>query len=359
MPRPTCIKIDTAALAHNLAEVKRYAKDRAVIAMVKANAYGCGLAAVVSALEKDIAIFGVACMDEALAIRALGIRRDCLLLQGVFSPEEYRVAVKQNFQCVVHQASQLRWLLDNRLENRIRIWLKVNTGMNRLGFLPHEVYEVAAALQSCPWVDGNIGLMTHLACADEPQHPDNQHQIQRFFDLDLPAMTFTRSIANSGAIMAIPDAHADMVRPGIMLYGVSPWPHQTGQQLGLKPVMQFLSAISAIHHCPAGVSIGYGRAFVTRQPSVIGIIPVGYGDGYPRHIATNTPVWVNGRLAPIVGRVSMDMLSIDLTGHPGAAAGDVVELWGQNLAVETIAHCAGTIAYELLCQYKPRVKECG
>ncbi|WP_238584263.1 alanine racemase, partial [Legionella lansingensis] len=301
--------------------------------------------------------FGVACLEEALAIRALGVRGECVLFQGIFSPEELQLVSTHRLQCVIHQPHQLQWLLANPLPNRIKVWVKVNTGMHRLGFPPQDIYEVMTALTNCPWVDSEIGLMTHLACADEPTDPSVQKQLRMFRELDLPPVKIIKSISNSAAILALPDTHEDVVRPGIMLYGVSPFADKTGQELGLMPVMRFVSAISAIHHYPAHVRVGYGGIWQTTRPSIIGVVAVGYGDGYPRHVAPNTPVWLNGFRVPIVGRVSMDMLTVDLTDVPLVKIGDPVELWGQHIPVESIASSARTIAYELLCQFSPRVRQ--
>jgi alanine racemase len=356
MSRPTGVFIDTHALVHNLNQVKRQAPGKKIIAMVKANAYGCGLSAVVPALQDQVDAFGVACLEEAIAIRKLGSTRDCVLIQGVFSAEELLQAAELNCQCVLHQPHQLRWLLDNPLPNKIRVWVKVNTGMNRLGFLPKDVYEVLSALKSCSWVDETIGLMTHFACADEPGNPENQRQLRLFQELQLPQMVLIKSLANSAAILTLPEAHADVVRPGIMLYGVSPFPEKTGRELGLLPVMHFRSAISAIQHYPSGASVGYSGTWQAPRPSIIGVVASGYGDGYPRHIAPNTPVWIKGYQAPIVGRVSMDMLTVDLSDCPNVAVGDTVELWGNHIPIETVAKSAGTIGYELLCQFIPRAK---
>lgn len=355
--RPTRVQIDATSLLHNLNFIKRCAPDSKVIAMVKANAYGCGLSAVVPVLEGQVYAFGVACLEEAMAIRALGVRSDCVLFQGIFSPDELQLVSAHRLQCVIHQPHQLRWLLANPLPNKIKIWVKVNTGMHRLGFPASDVDDVINALTQCPWVDEEIGLMTHLASSDEPDNPSNENQLRTFKDLHLPDVRLVKSISNSAAILALPDTHADIVRPGIMLYGVSPFANQIGQELGLMPVMRFVSAISAMHHYPAQARVGYGGTWQTSRPSVIGVVAVGYGDGYPRHIAQNTPVWVNGSEVPIVGRVSMDMLTVDLTHCPGVQIGDPVELWGQHIPVESIALSAGTIAYELLCQFSPRVKQ--
>jgi alanine racemase len=353
--RPTCVQIDKEALLHNLAQVKHYAPGKKIIAMVKANAYGCGLKAVAPILSKEVSAFGVACLEEAIAIRNFGLTSECILFQGIFSADELPKVSQYRLQCVVHQSYQLKWLLANPLPNKIKVWVKVDTGMHRLGFPPEQVYDVIDALQHCPWVDLEIGLMTHLACADEPSNPANYEQLTLYHELKLPEGKFITSIANSAAIIAIPKAQADVVRPGIMLYGVSPFFNQTAEQLGLKPVLSFVSAVSAIHYYPADVPIGYGGTWRIKRPSIIGVVTVGYGDGFPRHISSNTLVWINGFYVPIVGQVSMDMLTIDLTDCPGVKIGDLVELWGKNIPLETIARSANTIPYELLCQLSPRV----
>ncbi|STX28671.1 alanine racemase [Legionella beliardensis] len=355
MTRPTYVQIDKEALLHNLAEIKHYAPGKKIIAMVKANAYGCGLQAVVPVLDGQVYAFGVACAEEAIAIRKLGIASECILFQGIFSADELIAVSQYRLQCVIHQAQQLQWLLANPQPHKIKVWVKINTGMHRLGFAPEQVYSVVEALQNCPWVDAEIGVMTHLACADEPTNPVNQVQLARYHKLKLPAGKFIKSIANSAAIIAIPEAQAEVVRPGIMLYGVSPFLDKSAAQLGLKPVLTFVSAISAIHHYPAGVPIGYGGIWRTKRPSIIGVVAVGYGDGFPRHISSEAHVWINGFVAPIVGRVSMDILTIDLTDYPHAKIGDAVELWGKNIPVESVAKSANTIPYELLCQLSPRV----
>lgn len=324
--------------------------------MVKANAYGCGLSTVVPTLAPHVNAFGVACLEEALAIRALGVASDCVLFQGIFTADEIPVVAKNQFQWVLHQPQQLRWLLDTPLENKVKVWVKVDTGMHRLGFKPAELFGVLSALAACPWIDSPVGLITHLACADDPDNLSNQNQLNIYKALQLPTIKLVNSIANSAAILALPDAHAEVVRPGIMLYGVSPFAEQTGREQGLIPVMRFVSAISAIHHYPAGVSVGYGGTWKTPRPSIIGVVAAGYGDGYPRHISASTPVWVDGRQVPIVGRVSMDMLTVDLTAYPGVEEGAPVELWGEHIPVETVAKSAGTIPYELLCHFSPRVR---
>ena len=356
MTRPSRIYIDATALLHNLNCVKQYAPRQKIIAMVKANAYGCGLSTVVSVLDGYVNAFGVACIEEAYELRQKGSRADCILFQGVFSADELSAAVALNLQCVVHQNRQLQWILDMPLASKIKVWIKVDTGMHRLGFDPVEVPQVIKALKACPWIDDEIGVMTHFACADEPGHEYNQYQFEKMMALAYLNGNIVRSMANSAAIMALSKTHADAVRPGLMLYGVSPFANKTGSDLGLKPVMRLTSVISAIHHYPPNEPIGYGASWKSRASSVIGIIPVGYGDGYPRCIASNTPVWINGMTVPIVGRISMDMLTVDLTGCENAAIGDAVELWGIHVPVEVVAKSAGTIPYELLCQISSRVR---
>ncbi len=357
MTRPTRVYIDAHALLHNVCCVRRLAPGKKIIAMVKANAYGCGVPAVVPVLNGQVDAFGVACLEEAITLRKLGSRTDCILFQGVFSSEELLSVVQYDVQCVIHQQQQLAWLLATPLSKKIKVWIKVNTGMNRLGLPPENVAEVASALLSCPWVDDEIGLIGHFASADQPELFINQEQIRVFNALNLPEANFIRSMANSAAIISLSDSHADAVRPGIMIYGVSPFANQTGRSLGLLPVMHFQSIISAIHRLPANSPVGYGRIWQSDAPAIIGVVPVGYGDGYPRHIAENTPAWVNGVICPIVGRVSMDTLTVDLTHHPDAKLGDPVELWGKKIAVETVAASSKTSPYELLCQVSPRVRE--
>ena len=353
MSRPTRFIMNQHALVHNLNRVKALAPGKKIIAMVKANAYGCDLHQVVPVLDGMVDAFGVACLEEALAIRALGSRTPCLLVQGVFSAKEYPIAVQQELAVVVHTKAQVEWLLKTPLVKAIQVWVKVNTGMHRLGFKADEVPFVVQQLKECAWVQDDLGLMTHFACADEPQRPENQQQMDLFATLATDTFTM-KSLANSAAIMALPKAHADAVRPGIMLYGVSPFSDKTARELNLQPVMSLVSAISAIHENAPGAAVGYSGTWTSEKPSRIAIVPVGYGDGYPRHIAEKTPVWVKGRKVPVVGRVSMDMLTIDLTGHEDIQRGDAVELWGPHIPIEHVAKAANTIAYELLCQVTQR-----
>lgn len=356
MTRPTYIHISTSALKHNVLQVKQLAPGKKIIAMVKSNGYGCGLNKVIPTLENHVDAFGVACLDEAIKVYELSPHSQCLIFQGIFSADELIMLENYPFQCVVHQARQLEWIVNTPLKKMLKIWVKVNTGMNRLGFEPHEVNEVIRSLHNIPWVDKSIGLMTHLACADEPTHVNNAVQANCFNQLTLPpAIQLTRSMANSATIISNSSAHFDAVRPGIMLYGASPFSTISAAELNLIPVMQFSSAISSLFQCKQNAYVGYGSTWQAKRDSVIGVVAVGYGDGYPRHIANNTLVSVNGFKAPIVGRVSMDTLTIDLTDCREIREGDKVELWGQDIPIETVAKSAGTIPYELLCQVSQRV----
>lgn len=356
MSRPSRLFIDSNALMHNLEQIRHLAPGKKVIAMVKANAYGCGVRAVAPVLDGHVEAFGVACLEEALVLHTLGVRTHCILFQGVFCADEYKMVAHHQLGCVIHQPHQLHWLLNTPLNRPVKVWVKWNTGMHRLGFKHHELQGVMDALQHCTWVDKEIGLFSHLACADEPERVENAQQIALFEGISISGFT-QRSMSNSAGIISFPHIHADAVRPGIMLYGVSPLDGHTSHDLGLKPVMRLISEISAIHNNPPFAKVGYSGTWSSEKPSTIGIIPIGYGDGYPRHIAVNTPVWVLNREVPIVGRVSMDMLAVDLTDHPDAQIGTAVELWGKNILVERIAQSAGTSAYELLCQVSDRLRQ--
>lgn len=355
MVRPTFIEIDKSALKHNVARVRSLCPSQKIVAMVKANAYGCGIEAVVPAISEEVDVFGVACLEEAIKLREY-TSKPCVLFQGVFAEAELSQAIELGLDCVIHHAHQLRWLLSTPLQKPIRVWLKVNTGMNRLGFEPDEVDEILDSLRHCPWVAHPVIVLSHMACADEPEHPQNEAQLTVFNALQLPH-EIPRSLANSAAILTSSKVHYDIVRPGLMLYGVSPLKGIMSSCLNLQPVMSFISTLTVIHDVPAERLIGYGGVFKTKKPVRIGVVAAGYGDGYPRHIDVHTPVWLNDRRVPIVGRVSMDMLTVDLSEMPEAVLGDRVELWGKHLLVEEVAQCAGTIAYELLTQVSSRVRE--
>lgn len=355
MTRPTNLKIDTEALLHNLQVVKEQASKQQVIVMVKANAYGCGIDKVVSTYKGQVYAFGVACMEEALAVRASSANDECILFQGVFSFEELEQAYHHNLQIVIHQQRQLDWLLQTPCSHKVRVWVKLNTGMHRLGFLEQDVASVMHKLQNCPWVEKPIGMMTHLACADEVASENNVKQLSNFARITGAYPDALQSVANSAAILAHPATHADVVRAGLMLYGVSPFNDKSARDLGLQPVMHFLSRVTEIHDYPANAAVGYSGTWESAKPSRIGVVPVGYADGYPRCIKAGTKVWVAGNIVPIVGRISMDMLTIDLTSCKKVPIGAEVELWGQHISVDEVAIAAGTIGHEIIARIGNRV----
>jgi alanine racemase len=351
--RPATAVIDLAALRHNLAVARQRAAGARVVAVVKANGYGHGAARLLPALgEADM--LGVACIEEALALREAGAVQPILLLEGVFEASELPLCARLGFEIVVHEPGQVSMLEAARLERPFRAWLKVDSGMNRLGFRPEDAPAVFGRLQECAVVAGGIRLMSHFASADEPADPTTRTQIDRAAAA-LEGQRLERSLCNSAGLLAWPEAHAEWVRPGIMLYGVSPLAGRTGADEGLRPVMTLETRLIAVKEVPAGEAVGYAGTWRAPAGTRIGIAAMGYGDGYPRHAPSGTPVLVNGARASLAGRVSMDMLAIDLGGQPEARVGDPVMLWGEGLPVETIAAAAGTIAYELLCGLTGRV----
>lgn len=353
--RPTRLIIDEKSLLHNVKLIQTLAPTQKIIAMVKANAYGCGVNKIVPILAKEVSAFGVACMEEALLVCKYAKHVPCILFQGVFSEAELRLAYQYKLHLVIHQKQQLDWLLQNPAEHEVNVWVKVNTGMHRLGFLEQEVSQVMQSLVRCSWVKKPIGMMTHLACADEFNSKFNEVQLKKFSEITRPYNNILRSIANSAAILAHPQAYADVIRPGVMLYGVSPFADRSSQKCDLLPVMRFVSKVTEIHDYPANIAVGYGGAWKSTKPSRIGVVPVGYADGYPRCINSNAKVWIAGNIVPIVGRISMDMLTIDLTSCKKVSIGADVELWGQHISVDEVASAAGAIGHEIIARIGSRV----
>lgn len=355
MSRPTQIQVDLTALQHNLFYVKNLAPKCRIISMLKANGYGHGLMWSAKGLFQTDA-FGVVCLEEAVLIRQAGLKNNIVLVEGFFQSSELSAISYLNCEMVVHSYYQLEILeaIHSRSLKPIKVWLKINTGMNRLGFSVEEFSEVYERLQKCQIIQKPIHFMTHFAESDEPNKPTTQKQIQLFRSLikDLPGEV---SMANSGAILAFPETRVGWIRPGIMLYGVSPFLNKTGKDLGLRPAMRFSSKVIAVRQQKKGDAIGYGGTFVCPEDMLIGIVPVGYGDGYPRQAGNGTPVLVNEHICPLIGRVAMDVIAVDLRPFPQAQVNDSVLLWGEELPVETIATFAKTIPYELLCGISRRV----
>lgn len=345
--------IDTHALRHNLTVVKQKAPQSHVLAMVKANAYGHGLVAV-SQILNEVHALGVACLDEAIKLREAGIDKAIVVMAGIYSLEELHLMAHYQLQIVIHDEFQIHLLRSAVLEQPISVWLEVDTGMHRLGFLPDRFDNAYELLTSCPNVKLPIILMTHLAEADDIQRTTTLKQL-RLFQQHSAKMPGPRSIANSAGILAWPQSIADWNRPGIMLYGISPLLQKKGEDHGLKPVMTLTSKIAAIHNFQPGDAIGYGGTWICPEPMRVATIAIGYGDGYPRHAKNGTPVLINSQLCPLVGRVSMDLIMVDLRPCPSAKWGDEVILWGKGLPAEIIASYAETIAYELVCHVSSRV----
>lgn len=354
MSRPTCATIDLDALRRNLLRVRELAPHSRVMAVVKADGYGHGLERVAQALEGADA-FGVAAISDAERLRAAGIAKRVVLLSGFDEPADLPMLHRLQLDSVVHHDEQLRMLELDRGLPPLRLWLKLNTGMNRLGFACERASEVYQRLRELPSVHGEIGLMTHFARSDEFDCAVTAEQISRF-EQATRALAGPRSLSNSAAVLGWPNAHADWVRPGGALYGLSVVSGRSAASFGLEPVMTLATRLIAINHLAAGESVGYGGGFVSDRPMRIGIAAIGYGDGYPRHAPHGTPVQINGQLSHTVGRVSMDLLAVDLSHLPRAEVGDPVELWGRQLAVETVAEVAGTLSYELTCGITRRVR---
>lgn len=353
MTRPTRAIIDTAALRNNLQQVKASAPEQRIMAVIKANAYGHGAIEVAKVLETGVDAFAVSCLEEALQLREAGITLPLVLLEGFFHPDELPVIVEKDLQIIVHSPTQFEHLLRVSLTKPVTVWLKVDTGMHRLGFAPNEIESIYKLLKQCSQVASPIRLMSHLACADVRDDPTTDQQTQMLMAL-ASKLNLEASLANSAGILGWPDTHADWVRPGIMLYGASPFVDNVGKAEGLQPVMQLQSALISVRRVRQGDAIGYGASWRCPQTMPVGVVAIGYADGYPRHAPSGTPVLVNARRVPLIGRVSMDMISVDLRSQPNARAGDPVLLWGKNLPIEEIAGLAGTIAYELLCNVSNR-----
>lgn len=354
MSRPTFMKISLSALRHNLKRVRELAPGCSVMAMVKANAYGHGIIRVAQTLGQSDAL-GVASLEEGIILREAGITQPIVLIEGLFSPEEIAEAAKHRFTLVVHHLPHVEMLEQARVEHPFKVWLKINTGMHRLGIAIPDAEQAYQRLSKADAVQKPIGMMTHFAEADAADSEATRQQIE-LFESATRILAGPRSLANSAAIIAWPDAHGDWVRPGLMLYGASPFHDKCGSDHQLQPVMTLWSRIIAITPVKKGGRVGYGGTWTAPEDMLLGVVGVGYGDGYPQFAKNGTPVLVNGVECPLVGRVSMDMLTVDLRKQPQAKIGDPVILWGDGLPVERVARFSGTSAYEILTRMTPRPK---
>lgn len=350
MPRPIRATIDASALAHNLAIARRQAGGAKVWAVLKANAYGHGIERIARALE---GADGFALLDfaEALRLRDVGATKPILMLEGIFQSTDVPLLARYSLTPVIHSIAQVGMLEKRALERPIEVYMKVNSGMNRLGFTADNVRIAWNALHTHPAIS-NVTLMTHFADADGAGGVAGQLE---WFNSMTAALVGPRSLANSAALLRFPETSADWVRPGIMLYGCSPFADRSAADLGLRPVMTLASEIIALQHLGPGEHIGYGFGFEARRAMRIGIVACGYADGYPRHAPSGTPVLVAGQRTCTVGRISMDMLCVDLTHLPDATIGTPATLWGDGLSADEVAAAAGTVSYELLCALAARV----
>ena len=351
MPRPLLATIHTAALANNLAVARRYAPNSKIWAVVKANAYGHGLARAFPGLRATDG-FGLLDLEEAVKLRELGWAGPILLLEGFFRPTDIDVIDRYSLTTALHSDEQLRMLEMARLSKPVNIQLKMNSGMNRLGYAPEKFRAAWERARACPGI-GQITLMTHFSDADGERGVAYQLET---FERGAEGIAGARSLANSAATLWHPSSHYDWVRPGIILYGASPSGVTAAiDGTGLQPAMTLTSELIAVQTIAKGETVGYGSIFTATMPMRIGVVACGYADGYPRVAPEGTPVIVDGVLTRVVGRVSMDMITVDLTPCPTANVGARVELWGANLPIDDVARACGTIGYELMCAVAPRV----
>ena len=354
MPRPIRATVSAGALAHNLLVAKAYAGGGKLWAVLKANAYGHGLERAARALEGADG-FAVLDFQEAARLRVAGIAKPILMLEGFFKPVDLPLLAKYALTPVIHNAEQVELLKAAELGGEIDVYLKANSGMNRLGFTVEGLRAAYNSVRMHRQVRG-VTLMTHFADADGPSGV--QAQLQWLEEMVRPIEGLARaprSLANSAALIRFAEARAGWARPGIMLYGCSPFADQAAAQLDLRPAMTLTSELIGTQHLEAGERIGYGFSYEAVGEMTIGVVACGYADGYPRHAPTGTPVLVNGKRTRTVGRVSMDMISVDISDIPGAYIGTPVTLWGEGLSADEVAAAAGTVSYELLCALAPRV----
>lgn len=347
--------INTDALTHNISQIRLQAPNSKILAVVKANGYGHGLAHVARSLP-DVDGFGVARIEEALTLRAGGVVKPVLLLEGFYAASDLPVLVTNNIHTVVHSLEQLEALEQAKLDSQVVVWLKIDTGMHRLGVRPEHFAEFVERLHACDNVAKPLRYMSHFGCADEMESEVTGQQIDTFLSLT-EGCSGERSLAASAGILTWPDSHLEWIRPGIIMYGVSPFtePERSAAAFNMKPVMTLTSSLIAVRDVKKGEKVGYGGIWTSQRDTKVGVIAIGYGDGYPRSAPNGTPVLVNGRIVPMAGRVSMDMLTVDLGPDATDKVGDEAILWGEGLPAEVVAEHIGTIAYELVTKLTSRV----
>jgi len=345
--------IDTQALRHNLSVIRARAGRARVIAVVKANAYGHGLVSTALSLP-DADAFAVARLEEGLALRAAGISTRVMLLEGVFTASQLEDAAHQGLDLVVHDPCQIELLERAGNAERFALWIKIDTGMNRLGFRPRDFSAALARIRALTPAPRELRVMTHLACANERDERTTSAQLASFREA-IRGLGYETSIANSAGLFGDISLGCQWVRPGLALYGASPFEDASAAALGLKPAMTLMSSVIAMRQVGHGESVGYGAAWTAQRDSMVAIVAAGYGDGVHRSLGSGTPILINGKRASLAGRVSMDMIAVDVTGRADVEVGSPAVLWGAGLTVEEVARHAGTIPYELLCSVSQRV----
>lgn len=355
MSRTTVATIHLGALRHNLARLKALAAPAKVMAVVKADAYGHGLERVARALDDEAEAFAVAALGDGLRLRAAGHRQRIVVLSGPDNAGDIAEMQRLHLEATIHHEAQLQWLAEaSPTRGRLRVWLKIDSGMHRLGFAPDRVVAVHAQLAAMVGIDPEVGLLTHFSDSEVFDGPQTPAQIARFVEATAH-LKGPRSLSNSAAVLGWPDARGDWVRTGGLLYGLSVVDGKSGADLGFRPAMTLTTRLVAINRIRKGERIGYNGTWTCPEDMPIGVAAIGYGDGYPRSAAAGTPVLVGDRCVSLIGRVSMDLITLDMREAPGAKIGDRVTLWGPELPVEAVAAQSVTISYDLTCGMTRRV----
>jgi len=355
MSRTALAILSTENLLHNINTIRSHAPHSKIVAMVKANGYGHGLRSSALKMQNYVDMLGVSSIDEALALRKVGIKIPILLAEGVFESRELVIASAEKFAVAFHNNAQLEWLRNTMLPQPLSGWLKINTGLGRLGFTLDEAQTAYTLLHTSTKIKPPLTMMSHFACADTPENPLNKTQCDIFKKITV-LMHGNYSICNSAALFAMPDMHYDYIRPGLALYGISPFMGCSAASLNLKPVMTIRSTLIAINMLAKGSSVGYGARYTCSEQMPIGVVAFGYGDGYPISARDGTPVLIQNTRCPLVGRISMDMLTVDLRTCPQAQIGDTVTLWGDELPLEEVAVHTQSIPWALLTSVQHRVQ---
>ncbi|PCI68718.1 MAG: alanine racemase [Gammaproteobacteria bacterium] len=358
--RNTYTEIDLNAIKSNYQFACSCAPNAKSIAVIKANAYGHGLVEVAKSLEDDVPAFAVAIMSEAIELREAGIAKPILILQGAQTEDELRLAGRNNFWLCVYSEHQVELVRTTSISNPVTLWFKLDSGLHRLGMSFDLLSQSLKSIEGCPWINETRVIYTHFSCSDEMKNDESDLQMEEFYsqakNIEVEEGTkLEYSLANSSAIVRLENSHKQWNRPGIMLYGMNLFDENHSSKQKLTPAMSFYSTVIGIREIAIGESVGYGKKWTAERPSKIATLSVGYADGYPRHAKNGTPVLINGHRVKLVGRVSMDLISIDVTELSNVKIGDRAELWGRNIDASEVAECAETISYDLLTGISQRV----